>query len=153
VVLVGEMRDLETISAALTVAETGHLVFATLHTNSAAQTIDRIIDVFPEYSKGQARIQLSATLEAVLSQRLLPSLKGGRVVATEVMVGTPAVKTAIREGKTHMIDNIIQTSAALGMATLESCLARLVSEGEISLEVGQNYALRPEELIRLIRSK
>ena len=153
VVLVGEMRDLETISAALTVAETGHLVFATLHTNSAAQTIDRIIDVFPEYSKGQARIQLSATLEAVLSQRLLPSLKGGRVVATEVMVGTPAVKTAIREGKTHMIDNIIQTSAALGMVTLESSLAKLISEGEISLEVGQNYALKPEELIRLIRTK
>lgn len=153
VVFVGEMRDLETISAALTVAETGHLVFATLHTNSASQTVDRIIDVFPEASKNQVRMQLSAVLEAVLSQRLLPSLKGGRIVATEVMVGTSAVRTALREGKTHQLDNIIQTSAALGMNSLESNLVKLINEGKISLEVAQSYALRPEDLVRLVRSR
>lgn len=153
VVFVGEMRDLETISAALTVAETGHLVFATLHTNSASQTVDRIIDVFPEASKNQVRMQLSAVLEAVLSQRLLPSLKGGRIVATEVMVGTPAVRTSLREGKTHQLDNIIQTSAALGMNSLESNLVKLINEGKISLEVAQSYALRPEDLVRLVRSR
>lgn len=153
VVLVGEMRDLETISAALTVAETGHLVFATLHTNSAAQTIDRIIDVFPEESKSQVRMQLSSVLEAVVSQRLLPSLKKGRAVAAEIMVGTPAVKTAIREGKTHLLDNIIQTSASLGMMTFESSLLKLLNEGEVSLEIAKSYALRPEELVRLLRAK
>lgn len=153
VVFIGEMRDLETISAALTVAETGHLVFATLHTNSASQTVDRIIDVFPEDSKAQVRMQLSAVLEAVLSQRLLPSLKGGRVVATEIMIGTPAVKTAIREAKTHMLDNTIQTSASFGMMTLESSLAKLVNEGEVSLEVAQLYALKPEDLVRVVKTE
>ncbi len=152
VVLIGEMRDLETISAALTVAETGHLVFATLHTNSAAQTIERIIDVFPEDSKSQVRVQLSTVLEAVLSQRLIPRLSGGRVVASEIMVGTPAVKTAIRESKTHMLDNVIQTSGGLGMISMESSLAKLVSEGEVSLETARAYALRPEELVRLVKS-
>jgi len=152
VVLVGEMRDLETISAALTVAETGHLVFATLHTNSAAQTVDRIIDVFPQDSKAQVRMQLSSVLEAVLAQRLLPSLSGGRVVAAEVMLGTPAVKTSIREGKTHQLDNVIQTSAGLGMMSLESSLAKLVNEGKVALEVAKNFALRPEELVRLVKS-
>src|SRR3989339_415928 len=115
VVLVGEMRDFETISAALTVAETGHLVFATLHTNSAAQTIDRIIDVFPESQQAQARLQLSGNLEAVLSQRLVPKITGGRTVAYEIMLATGAVKTAIREGRTHTLDNIIMTSAESGM--------------------------------------
>lgn len=153
VVFVGEMRDLETISAALTVAETGHLVFATLHTNSAAQTVDRIIDVFPNDSKSQVRMQLSSVLEAVVSQRLLPSLKEGRVVATEIMIGTPAVKTAIREGKTHLLDNVIQTSAGLGMMTFESSLVRLLNDGKVSLETAKSYALRPEELVRLVRAK
>jgi len=153
VVLVGEMRDLETITAALTVAETGHLVFSTLHTNSASQTIDRIIDVFPEYSKAQIRMQLSSVLEAVVSQRLLPALTGGRVVATEVMLGIPAVRTAIREGKTHLLDNIIQTSSGVGMISLESSLARLVNDGVVSLDVAKNFSLRPEELIRLVKAK
>ncbi|HNP89493.1 MAG: Twitching mobility protein [Microgenomates group bacterium ADurb.Bin219] len=153
VVFIGEMRDLETITAALTVAETGHLVFATLHTNSAALTIDRIIDVFPEDSKLQVRLQLSGVLEAVLSQRLIPSLKGGRVAAAEIMIGTSAVRTSIREGKTHMIDNIIQTSASMGMISFESALGKLVNEGKISLEVAQSYALRPEELYRLVKTK
>jgi len=153
VVLIGEMRDYETIASALTIAETGHLVFATLHTNSAAQTIDRIVDVFPEHSKSQIRMQLSATLEAVLSQRLLPSLTGGRVIASEIMVATPAIRTSIREGKTHMIDNIIQTSAELGMVSFETSLAALVRQGRISLETAQEYALRPEDLMRQIKGK
>lgn len=153
VVLIGEMRDYETISSALTIAETGHLVFATLHTNSAAQTIDRIIDVFPAHAQPQIRMQLSASLEAVFSQRLLPCLSGGRVAAAEIMVATPAVRTSIREGKTHMLDNIIQTSAELGMMTLETSLAALVREGKISLEVAQEYALRPEELMRQMRGR
>ncbi|MDP3954935.1 MAG: type IV pilus twitching motility protein PilT [bacterium] len=153
VVLIGEMRDLETIAAALTIAETGHLVFATLHTNSASQTIDRIVDVFPEHSKAQVSMQLSSTLEAVFSQRLIPSLDGHRVVAYEIMTATPAVKTVIREGKTHLLDNIIQTSAELGMMTLEARLAVLVKEGKISLEMAMSFALRPEELARLVRGR
>ena len=151
VVLIGEMRDYETISSALTIAETGHLVFATLHTNSAAQTIDRIVDVFPEHSKSQVRMQLSLTIEAVLSLRLLPCLREGRVVASEIMVATPAIRTSIRDGKTHMIDNIIQTSVDLGMMTLETDLARLVKQGEISLDTARAYALRPEDLMRNVR--
>ncbi len=142
VVLVGEMRDFETIAAALTIAETGHLVFATLHTNSAAQTVDRIVDVFPESQQAQARLQLSANLEAVLSQRLIPKIAGGRVVAYEIMLATPAIKTTIREGKTHLIDNIIMTSAESGMVTLESSLAGLVKSGAISLETAQAYGLK-----------
>lgn len=142
VVLIGEMRDFETIAAALTIAETGHLVFATLHTNSAAQTVDRIVDVFPESQQAQARLQLSANLEAVLSQRLIPKTAGGRVVAYEIMLATPAVKTIIREGKTHLIDNIIMTSAESGMVTMESTLARLVKEGVISGETAQAYGLK-----------
>jgi twitching motility protein PilT len=153
VVLVGEMRDFETISAALTIAETGHLVLATLHTNSASQTIDRVVDVFPDASKAQVRMQLASTLEAVFSQRLIPAIREGRVPAVEIMVGTTAVRTAIRELKTHMLDNIIQTSGGLGMVTLEASLANLVIEGKVALEVASSYALKPEELIRLVRSK
>lgn len=153
VVLIGEMRDYETIAAALTIAETGHLVFATLHTNSASQTIDRIVDVFPENQQPQVRMQLSANLEAVLSQRLVPKVHGGRTVATEIMVATSAVKTTIREGRTHMIDNIIQTSAEYGMNTLEASMADLVSGGVISLETAEAYAVRPEEVKRYIRGE
>jgi len=153
VVLVGEMRDYETIAAALTIAETGHLVFATLHTNSAAQTVDRIVDVFPEHQQPQVRMQLSAVLEAVFSQRLIPALKGGRVPAAEVLLATPAVRTTIREGKTHLIDNIIQTSAEIGMMTLEMSLASLVKEGKIGRAEAERYALRPAELQRLLRSR
>jgi twitching motility protein PilT len=151
VVLVGEMRDHETISSTLTVAETGHLVFATLHTNSAAQTIDRIVDVFPEEQQGQVKLQLSNVIEAVFSQRLIPTIKGQRTVAYEMMLGTSAIKTAVREGKTHQIDSIIQTSSEAGMSTLERSLANLVKQGTISMDVAQSWSLRPEELTRLIR--
>jgi twitching motility protein PilT len=151
VVLVGEMRDFETISAAMTIAETGHLVFGTLHTNSASQTIDRIVDVFPEDQQNQVRLQLSSVLEAVFSQRLIASSAGGRVVAHEVMLGTNAVKTSIREGKTHQIDSIIQTSLEVGMSTLEFSLANLVKSGQITLDVAQEWTVRPEELSRLVR--
>jgi len=151
VVFIGEMRDYETIAAALTIAETGHLVFSTLHTNSASQTIDRIVDAFPEEAKDQVRIQLSTCLEAVFSQRLVPASVGGRVLAYEVMTGSSAVKTAIREGKSHMLDNIIQTSGSLGMSTLETSLAGLVKAGRISLETARLFALRPEEINRLTK--
>lgn len=153
VVLVGEMRDYETIEAAITIAETGHLVFATLHTNSASQTIDRIVDVFPENQQAQIRLQLSNVLEGVLSQRLLPAINGGRVAVAEVMTATPAIKTVVREGKSHQIDNIIQTSAELGMMTLEANLAQLVIERKVSVEVATNYAVRPDDLARRLKLK
>jgi len=152
VVLVGEMRDYETIASALTVAETGHLVFATLHTNSAAQTIDRIVDVFPEEQQDQVRLQLSNVIEAIFSMRLVPSVSGKRIVAYEVMLGTSAIKTSIRDGKTHQIDNIIQTSTEVGMNTLEMSLAAHVKNGKMDLETAQTYSLRPEELSRLVRT-
>ena len=151
VVLIGEMRDLETISSALTIAETGHLVFATLHTNSASQTMDRIIDVFPENQQAQIRLQLAAVLEGVISQRLVPAVAGGRVAVAEILTGIPAVRSTIRDGKTHLLDNIIQTSLELGMMTLESALTRAVKEGKISMETATSYAVRPEELGRLMR--
>ncbi len=152
IVLVGEMRDYDTISSAITVAETGHLVFSTLHTNSAAQTIDRIVDVFPEEQQQQIRLQLSSVIEAVFSLRLVPGINGKRVVAYEVMLGSSAIKNSIREGKTHQIDNIIQTSTEVGMRTLEMSLADHVKKGVVSLEVAQSYSVRPEELSRLVRS-
>lgn len=149
VVFVGEMRDLETIKAALTIAETGHLVFSTLHTNSAAQTIDRIVDVFPRGNRDQIRLQFSNVLLGVISQRLVPTFSGERRPAVEVMLGSTAIKTVIREGKSHMIDNIIQTSREIGMISLENSLASLISEGQVSLEVAQKYALRPQDLLRM----
>ena len=151
VLLVGEMRDLETISSAITVAETGHLVFATLHTNSAAQSIDRIVDVFPENQQQQIRLQLASTLEAVLSLRLVPSINPGRVLAFEILYSNPAVRSMIRDKKTHMIDNLIQTSAELGMVSLETCLAGLVKEGKITSEEAIKYAVRPDTLMKLLR--
>lgn len=151
VVLVGEMRDFETISQALTIAETGHLVLATLHTNSASQTVDRIIDVFPENQQAQARIQLSATLEVVVSQRLISKIDGGRVAAFEVMIATNAVRTAIRESRSHMIDNIIMTSAEYGMSTLEASLAELVRKNLITEKTAFGYALRPADLARFLK--
>jgi twitching motility protein PilT len=152
VVLVGEMRDYETIAAALTVAETGHLVFATLHTNSAAQSIDRIVDVFPEEQQKQVQLQLSNVIEAVFSQRLIQTTTRGRAVAFEVMLGTTAIKTAIREGKTHQIESTLETSQEAGMSTLERSLADLVKKGTVTMEVAQSWSLRPEELMRLVRS-
>lgn len=153
VVLVGEMRDYETIAAALTVAETGHVVFATLHTNSAAQTVDRIIDVFPESQQQQVRQQLAGSLEAIVAQKLVPAVSGGRVPACEVLLALPSIRNLIREGKSHQIDNVIQTSGSLGMATLESSLATWVRAGVVNLEVAKQYALRPDELERLVTGK
>lgn len=152
VVFVGEMRDLESIQEALTVAETGHLVFSTLHTNSAAQTIDRIIDVFPEDTKEQVRLQLASVLAAVVSQRLVPTVDEKRVPAVELLVANQAVKTSIREAKTHMIDNIIQTSREEGMIPLELSLANWVNQGKITQEVGKSFSLRPKEFNRQLRN-
>ncbi len=150
VVLIGEMRDPETVSSALTIAETGHLVFSTLHTNSAAQTIDRIIDSFPASQQAQVKTQLAATLKGVISQRLIPKIDGGRVPGVEILTGTPAIASNIRDGKTHLIDSVIQTSQDAGMIPLESSLASLVLSGQISLETAKSYALRPEELMRMV---
>jgi len=151
VVLVGEMRDYETIAAALTVAETGHLVFATLHTNSASQSIDRIIHVFPAEQQAQIRIMLANTITAVVSQRLIPTIGGGRRAAMEVLIGTPAVSNLIREGKEHMIDNTIQTGADVGMFSLESSLVALIREGKITQQEAEAHSTKPEEIIRLMR--
>jgi len=150
VVLIGEMRDFETISAALTIAETGHLVFATLHTNSAAQTLDRIIDVFPSMQQDQVRSQLAGVLEAVICQRLIPTINPGRALAYEILTANTATRAIIREGKTHLIDNLLQTSAEAGMVILESSLAYLLREGVISLETAQNYSIRPQILNKLL---
>lgn len=150
VVLVGEMRDPETISAAITIAETGHLVFSTLHTNSAAQSIDRIIDSFPSDAQEQVKVQLAATLKGIVSQRLLSMISGNRIPAVEVLIGNGAIANNIREGKTHLIDSIIQTSQDQGMITLEASLASLVLNGSVSLETAKSYTLKPEELIRLV---
>ena len=150
VVLIGEMRDPETISSAITIAETGHLVFSTLHTNSASQTIDRIIDSFPPNQQPQVRIQLASTLKGIISERLLPQINGGRVPAAEVLIGNNAVSTNIRDGKTHLIDSIIETSQGEGMISLESSLSTLVMSGSISLETAKSYAARPDDLLRMV---
>lgn len=150
VVVIGEMRDPDTMAAAITIAETGHLVFSTLHTNSAAQSIDRIIDSFPSHQQNQIKIQLSATLKGIISQRLIPKITGGRIVAPEILVATGAVATNIREGKTHLINSIIQTSQDVGMITLETSLAHLVLSGTISLDVAKAYANNSDELSHLI---
>jgi len=151
VILVGEMRDLETISTALTAAETGHLVFATLHTQSTAQTVDRIIDVFPAEQQHQVRMQLSIALQGIVTQQLLPTADGsGRVVACEVLVPTPAIRNLIREGKTHQIYSAIQTSGATGMQTMDAHLAQLVRQGKITVKLAEARASVPEELRRLL---
>jgi twitching motility protein PilT len=151
VILVGEMRDLETMSTALTAAETGHLVFATLHTQSTAQTVDRIIDIFPAQQQAQVRMQLSIGLQGIITQQLLPTVDGaGRVVATEVLVPTPAVRNLIREGKTHQIYSAIQTSGSTGMQTMDASLASLVRMGRISRKLADQRASVPEELKRLL---
>ncbi len=150
VVLIGEMRDLETISTAMTIAETGHLVFATLHTNSAAQTVDRVIDVFPENQQQQIRLQLSANLESIISLRLIPTIEPGRVLASEVLIATPAIRNVIREKKPYLIDNLIETSAELGMQLLERSLADLVMTGKITHDMAISYSQRPELLGKLL---
>jgi twitching motility protein PilT len=151
VILVGEMRDLETVSTALTAAETGHLVFATLHTQSTAQTVDRVIDVFPPEQQAQVRTQLSIALQGIVTQQLLPTSDGrGRVVATEVLIPTPAIRNLIREGKTHQIYAALQTSGATGMQTMDADLVRLVREGKIGRSLAEQRASVPEELNRLL---
>jgi twitching motility protein PilT len=151
VVLVGEMRDYETISAAVTIAETGHLVFSTLHTNSAAQSINRLIDVFPEHEQAQVRAQIAESLEGILSQRLIPSIDGKMVPAVEVLITNNAIRNSIREGKTHLIDNIIATNLDIGMVSLERSLADLVNTGKITQDTALSQTLRPDELKRLIK--
>jgi twitching motility protein PilT len=150
VILVGEMRDLETISAALTAAETGHLVFGTLHTQDAPQSVDRVIDVFPPHQQQQIRVQLAGTLAGVVSQQLLPTAdKKGRVVAAEVLVATPAVRNLIREGKTHQIYTSMQAGGKFGMQVMDQSLAELVKRGKITYEMGLERSHHVEEYNRL----
>jgi len=151
VVFIGEMRDLETISSAITIAETGHLVFATLHTNSAAQSIDRIIDVFPPHQQQQIRAQVANIVMAICSQRLVPAIGGGRVVAAEILMATPAVRNIIREGKTQQLDAVIQTGTEFGMQGMDKVLAGLIHAGTISYDEATNYAVDQAELDRLMR--
>jgi twitching motility protein PilT len=151
VILVGEMRDTETISTALTAAETGHLVFATLHTQDAPKTIDRIIDVFPPHQQEQVRVQLATALMGVVTQQLLPTRDGrGRVVACEVLVPTPAVRNLVREGKTHQIYSVMQTGSQFGMQTMDAALVDLVRRGFITRETAEHRSSTPEELRRLL---
>jgi twitching motility protein PilT len=151
VVLIGEMRDLETIAAAITLAETGHLVFATLHTNSAAQSIDRMVDVFPPHQQPQIRAQLGNMLQAICSQRLVPALAGGRIAAAEILIATPAVRNIIREGKNYQLEAVIQTGADYGMQSMDRTLVNLIHRGTISYDEARNYAVDLEELDRLMR--
>lgn len=151
VVLIGEMRDLETIASAITIAETGHLVLATLHTNSAAQSIDRMIDVFPPHQQPQIRSQLSNILMAIASQRLVPAIGGGRIAAAEILVATPAVRNIIREGKTHQLEAVIQTGAEFGMQSMDKTLVSLIHNGTITYDEARNVAVDLEELDRLMR--
>ncbi len=150
VIMIGEMRDSESIAAALTAAETGHLVFATLHTNSASQTIDRIIDSFPAEQQNQISSQLAATLSGIVSERLIPKIDGGRIPSCEIMISNPAIKNLIRERKAYQIDLVIETGSQEGMITLNRSLAELVIRKEISLEDAELYSLNPSELRILI---
>ena len=151
VVLIGEMRDLETISAAITIAETGHLVFASLHTNSAAQSIDRMIDVFPPHQQSQIRAQLANILMGICSQRLVPAIGGGRVVAAEILIANPAVRNIIREGKTHQLDAVIQTGADSGMQTMDRTLVGFVQSGVVTYDEARSFAVDLTEFERLMR--
>ncbi|MGB9848058.1 MAG: type IV pilus twitching motility protein PilT [Minisyncoccia bacterium] len=150
VIMVGEMRDPETIQTAITAAETGHLVFSTLHTNSASQTIDRIIDSFPASQQAQIRTQLASTLVGIVSQRLVPRLNGGRIPACEVMITNSAIRNLIRDDKVYQIDLVIETSIQEKMISLNRSLATLVKQSEISLETAQAYSLNPAELANLL---
>lgn len=150
VIMVGEMRDADTISTAVTAAETGHLVLSTLHTNNASQTIDRIIDTFPAEAQDQIRTQLSNSLLGILSQRLIPSLQGGRRPAFELLINNNAVANLIREGRTHEIDSVIETSRSEGMIDMNHSLLQLVREGHVTLDDAMRYSLNPEGLKRLM---
>ena len=151
VIMVGEMRDLETISTAITAAETGHLVFATLHTNNASQTIDRIIDSFPANQQNQIRSQLAGSLLGIVSQRLIPRLEGGRIPAVEVMIANSAVKNIIRENKIHQLDLVIETSSEKGMISFNKSLVELIQRREISVESAEVYSLNPSDLRMLFQ--
>jgi twitching motility protein PilT len=144
VILVGEMRDLETIRLALTAAETGHLVFATLHTSSAAKTIDRIVDVFPAAEKDMVRSMLSESLRAVISQSLMKKIGGGRLAAHEIMIGTPAIRNLIRENKIAQMYSAIQTGQAMGMQTLDQCLVDLVRARQVHVDEARTYAVNKD---------
>lgn len=144
------MRDLETVASVLTIAETGHLVFSTLHTNTAAQTIDRIIDIFPPVKQDQVKLQLSMVLAGTVTQRLVPGVDGMRLPVCEVLVGTASIKNTLREGKTHLIDNIIQTSSDVGMRLFEEDLKDKVKNNLITHEVALEYAFRPDTYLQLI---
>jgi len=150
VIMVGEMRDPQTMSAAVTAAETGHLVFSTLHTNTAAQTVERIIDSFPSEQQNQIRLQLSSSLAGIMAQRLLPRISGGLIPAYELLINNTAVANLIREGRTHEIDNVIETSLEQGMISMNRSLAKLVSDGEVSVEVAKNYSFDPQALDRML---
>jgi len=153
VILVGEMRDHETIGAAVTAAETGHLVLGTLHTNTASEAIDRIIDVFPEAQQEQVRVQLANNLQAILTQQLMPrQTGGGRVLAYEFMIATPAVRNLVREGKSHQLLSSIQTGGQLGMISMDACLADLHLKRQISFEMGRSRSVDPAEFERLVES-
>jgi pilus retraction protein PilT len=152
VILIGEMRDLETIQAALTLAETGHLVFATLHTRNAPQTIDRIIDVFPPHQQEQIRVLLANTIEAVFAQQLIPMIGGGRVAAIEVMLANAAIRNLIREGKTHQIYSIMETQSGQGMITMDRALADLHRNGYITYEEAVNRAMDKENFQQLLKA-
>lgn len=151
VLLVGEMRDLESISSALTLAETGHLIFATLHTNDAAQTVDRIIDVFPAVQQGQVRSQLASVLLGIVSLRLLPKIGGGRVPAYEILMANHAVRNVIRDNKTYEINNIIHTNLEAGMVPMDKVLALLVKQGVVELEVAQAHVIDNDYFVSLMR--
>jgi twitching motility protein PilT len=150
VILIGEMRDTDTISAAVTAAETGHLVLSTLHTNNASQTIDRIIDSFPSNQQGQIRLQLASSLLGIFSQRLIPRISGGRIPAYELLINNKAIANLIREKRTHEIDVVLETSSHEGMIDLNRCLINLVQKGEISMESAYQYSVNPKALDQLI---
>mgnify|MGYP003382237740 CR=1 FL=1 len=150
VILVGEMRDLETIQIAMTAAETGHLVFGTLHTSDAPQTVDRVIDVFPPHQQDQVRVMLANSLQGVCCQQLIPTTTGGRTVVCEILNPTPAVRNLIREGKTHQIYSVMQTGSAHGMQTMDSHLADLVREGKVAVNMALERCHSPDELRRII---
>jgi twitching motility protein PilT len=154
VILVGEMRDLETMSTAITAAETGHLVFATLHTQDTSQTVDRIVDAFPPAQQHQVRTQLSIALQGIVTQQLLPTVDGqGRVCACEVLIPTPAVRNLIREGKTHQLYSALQTGGSHGMQTMDAALADLVRGGTITRQLAESRSSTPEELKRLLEGR
>ena len=152
VLLIGEMRDIDSIQIALTMAETGHLVFATLHTNDAPQAIDRIIDVFPAWRQEQTRVQLASSLSAVIAQRLIPKIEGGMVAAYEVLIATNPVRNLIREGRTNQLQNVMFTNTSEGMQTLESSLAKLVIDGVIAYEDAMSNTAHPKELVRTLEA-